>query len=887
MNAFYRHFRSAVRCLPLSTRMRGAKLASRVRRAMHISAKLGSEDHELDNGASSDSEELDALLAKYPYKTVLIPDVSDVQLQRLLSSQTPSELFSCVSMLGTPCPLEYAAQAVVSLWDLKKVSVSMNETFDTAAAFSSPGFNALVDQLHRECDSLSNSCLTAVLVSLKRLFEEPSVPVYHALLSEAASRCSSFNLQDLSRFIVSLNQSRNVNLAYQCLAVSRLQELLPSCSTEQELKCAAISLRRLRRLSSPSLIAAFCSKASEILTPASHVHTLLRCLPVICHEPQCSFCDSCMSKVLTYVDPLIASLDTKDLASLAHVVGEAQCNTSNTLKLIRERARQLYEQAPSVSAAHSLVMGPRLQQPERQQLESSLCKLLETGLSHRSVVDFADIVTWLPITSFDLLTTFWNLAADLSNPSLVLLIRRYTSCYQQTRFRSEPFESVVLEWSKEELENSWKLGTVALAAQFMLTFRPSELSPENVSRLASLPGRFQSWSLLELSLGLKAANRPSVLKRTALSPVLMDLKTEIHGEIRRRVEMAQNLAELTVLAVCNKVLWSSRGHHTQLKESIAARCAAVMDDASPRSLAAFCKALSKERLWLPDYLNRLVAHAVEKPEWLFPITLCHLPYVCFLSGLIPDKAEQLAKVVSSFVLRNFDDLPTLEVLEAAVALGFFQCLESDLIHRIFALPFMERLDRELTGFVGSEYSDRHVREVLAMLNRITCLDFPEEHVPWFHDQFYSTRALNTRRHFTTLQGDVQDNLTHVLGGSQFVQCHVFAPYSYHLQLCCELDASKAPVPLNSSSGEHRKVPHSQAPAVSRTAHKRIAVLVLGEKSFCENYPQITGYQQLKIRHLEILGYQLVLVPFYEWNSMKLAEPSAKQDYLRGKIFGIS
>ncbi|KAH7985417.1 hypothetical protein HPB49_026432 [Dermacentor silvarum] len=124
-----------------------------------------------------------------------------------------------------------------------------------------------------------------------------------------------------------------------------------------------------------------------------------------------------MSKVLTYVDPLIASLDTKDLASLAHVVGEAQCNASNTLKLIRERARQLRASTVCL-AAHSLVMGPRLQQPERQQLESSLCKLLEMELSHRSVVDFADIVTWLPITSFDLLTTFWNLAADLSNPSL-------------------------------------------------------------------------------------------------------------------------------------------------------------------------------------------------------------------------------------------------------------------------------------------------------------------------------------------------------------------------------------------------------------------------------------------------------------------------------------
>ncbi|XP_037517682.1 FAST kinase domain-containing protein 1, mitochondrial-like [Rhipicephalus sanguineus] len=884
MNAFYRHFMRALRCLPPSTRM------CSLRRAMHISAKLSCQDQDIDNGTSSDSEELDALLAKYPYKTVLIPDVSDAQLQRLLSSETPSELFSSVSELGTPCPLVYAAQAIVSLWDLKKLTRATNETFDAAAVLSSPGFDSLVDQLQCECGSLTNSCLTAVLVSLKRLLQEPSIPIYHTLLREAASRCSSFNLQDLSRFIVSLNQSRNVNLTYQCLSISRLQELLPSCSTEQDFKCAAISLRRLLHLSSPSLIATFCGKAFEILTPASHAHTLLRSLPVICNEPQGSFRDSCMSKVLTYVDPLIASLDVKDLSSLANVVSDTHCNASNTIKLIQERALQLFRQAPSVSLVHSLVMGPRLQQPERHQIESSLHQILKAGLSHRSVTDFADIVTWLPVSSFSLLSAFWNAAADLSNPSLMILIRRYLSCYHQTRFRSESFESVVLEWSKEELESSWKLAAVALAAQFLLTFRLSELSSENVCRLSSLSGRFRNWSLLELSLGLKAAERASFSKLrsvTTLSPALMDLKTDIHRVVSKRVETVEDLAELTVLSICSKVLWSSRGHNIQLKECIATRSAALMEGGSPRSLASFCKVLTAERLWLPDYLNRLVARAVEKPDWLFPITLCHLPYACFISGLVPDKAEQLAKVVSPFVLSNFDDLPTPEVLQTAVALGFFQCLGSDLIQRIFALPFMERLDRELTRSVGNERTDHHVRELLATLNRIACLDFPEEHVPWFHDQFYATRAVNARRHLTALQKDVQDNLEHVLGGSQFVQRHVFAPYGYLLQLSCELDAAKTPVPFSSSTREHHRLPESQAPAAFHRAHKRIAVLVLGEKSFCENYPQITGYQQLKIRHLEILGYQLVLVPFYEWNSMKLAESSAKQDYLHGKIFGIS
>lgn len=887
MNAFYRHFRKAIHCLPLSVGVRRKLLGVR---SVHVSSRLSTEDGDLERATSSDVEEFDVLLAKHPYKTVLLTDTTDDLLQQLLSSESPSELFSRVSELGTPCPLEYAAQAVVSLWDLKKLSDSVHKGFDTTSAVSSRDFQVLVDHLHQNSSLLSDSCLTAVLVSLKRLLLEPEILAYYALLNEAALRCSSFNLQDLSRFVVSLNQSRNVCLAYQCVALTRLQSLLPLCSTEEEIKFAAISLRHLLHLASPSLVMSFCSKASEILTPASHHRTLLRCIPVLCHDPQHDLHDSRLSKVLTYMNALIPSLDATDLVSLSDAIASAECNASSTLKLIQERARELYKQEPSAAVAHCLITGPAVQQQERLQLESSLGKLLESGLSYRSSVYFANVVTWLPVTDPDVLAAFWNLEADLSHPSLMLLIRRYLTCYQQTAFRSRSFELVAHEWSEEKLENSWNLRTVALAAQFLLLFRPTEMSCEKVQRLSEMMGQLSAWSLLDLSLGVRAAERlPRRLsRRYPPSPLLMGLKTDIHGEICRKVDAAQTLNELVALIVSNKVLWSLRGHHEHLKEAIAARCNVLVDEASPRSLAAFCRALSAERLWLPDCLNRLVARATDAPEWLFPVAMCQLPYVCFVSGHVPDRVDQLAKVVNACVLRHFDDLPTPVLLQTAVALGFFQCLGSELVHRIFALPFMERLDQELTGcFITGDQADRQVRELLATLNRIVCLDFPEERVPWFHEQYYAARTDHAPRHLTALQKDVRDHLADLLGGNRFIKSPFFAPYNYYLCLSCFLDASKRPVAVNGDTQEAHRTAHSHKAAMFPSDYKRIAVLVLDENNFCDNYPQPTGYQQLKMRHLEILGYQLALIPFYEWNSMRLAEPGAKQDYLHAKIFGVS
>ncbi|KAM7314429.1 FAST kinase domain-containing protein 1, mitochondrial [Ixodes scapularis] len=141
-----------------------------------------------------------------------------------------------------------------------------------------------------------------------------------------------------------------------------------------------------------------------------------------------------------------------------------------------------------------------------------------------------------------------------------------------------------------------------------------------------------------------------------------------------------------------------------------------------------------------------------------------------------------------------------------------------------------------------------------------------------------------------LHSEVLDCLVSVLQGRQFVHCHAFTPYNYYLHFECILDASRRPVAFVNEGK-----PLGDQPLISKdfvsyslpSGHQRVAVIVLWETNFCENFPQLTGYQLLKNRHLEILGYKLVLVPFFEWNSMKLSERKTKEEFLHAKIFGPS
>ncbi|KAG8230279.1 hypothetical protein J437_LFUL009452 [Ladona fulva] len=65
--------------------------------------------------------------------------------------------------------------------------------------------------------------------------------------------------------------------------------------------------------------------------------------------------------------------------------------------------------------------------------------------------------------------------------------------------------------------------------------------------------------------------------------------------------------------------------------------------------------------------------------------------------------------------------------------------------------------------------------------------------------------------------------------------------------------------------------------------------MLDRNSFCHRLgstkPHLRGLPLLHKRHLELLGYQVVLVPVFHWDSMQMASKEARYNFLKEKIFG--
>ncbi|KAM7175656.1 FAST kinase domain-containing protein 3, mitochondrial isoform 3-T4 [Macrochelys suwanniensis] len=117
-----------------------------------------------------------------------------------------------------------------------------------------------------------------------------------------------------------------------------------------------------------------------------------------------------------------------------------------------------------------------------------------------------------------------------------------------------------------------------------------------------------------------------------------------------------------------------------------------------------------------------------------------------------------------------------------------------------------------------------------------------------------------------LYNRVKTGLVDLLGTRMYFASHVLTPYCYTLDVEIKLDEEGFVLPAT----RYEEV------------HRRIALCIDGEKRFCSNNHSLLGKEAIKQRHLQLLGYEVVQIPFFEFetldNSRKIVE------YLHKKIF---
>ncbi|XP_066542633.1 FAST kinase domain-containing protein 1, mitochondrial isoform X2 [Hoplias malabaricus] len=239
-------------------------------------------------------------------------------------------------------------------------------------------------------------------------------------------------------------------------------------------------------------------------------------------------------------------------------------------------------------------------------------------------------------------------------------------------------------------------------------------------------------------------------------------------------------------------------------------------------------------------------------------------------------------------IRSFD--PHLLVL-MAYALAVANCFPEEVIREIFSVDFLAKLDAQLETLPDA--LNMRVRLRLMELNRAVCLECPEFQVPWFHERYCKQLQRKNNGSVSPVQQQIHKMLGEVLGGINCARVAVVTPYFYTVDFECVLDRHQHAVPYSELSQllitEDGKVKWESGSVRTESTElppgaQRIALDFLDSKSFCRNLQHIKGDILMRKRHLEILGYHVLHIPHFEWNSMELSTQDAWKEYLKRKLF---
>ncbi|KAM9387273.1 FAST kinase domain-containing protein 3, mitochondrial [Phaethornis superciliosus] len=227
----------------------------------------------------------------------------------------------------------------------------------------------------------------------------------------------------------------------------------------------------------------------------------------------------------------------------------------------------------------------------------------------------------------------------------------------------------------------------------------------------------------------------------------------------------------------------------------------------------------------------------------------------------PPSASSLFRKLETVLhsrLSHFQPHTLLNLLHSCVLI---QRYPVNFLPKIFSPYFLQQLQAQPPGL------DRTVASQLTQLFLTISLECPFYEGPKLLPK-YQVKKFLTRHNSLDIHllKRVKTGLLYLLKKRKYFAPEVLTPYFYTVDIEIKLDEEGFVLP----AAQYEEV------------HRRIALCIDGQNRFCINSHNLLGEEAIKRRHLQLLGYEVVQIPFYEierlQNCTKMAE------YLHKKIF---
>ncbi|KAF1411355.1 FAST kinase domain-containing protein 1, mitochondrial, partial [Spheniscus magellanicus] len=812
---------------------------------------------------------------------------SDLLLSQINSCTHEDEVFSLVGRNKARLSEKHVGIALNMLWQLQKKKPLLLRTNDYVRNHSQ--FLTLCILAENKVEHMEDEAIVDTLYSILRLNVEDHDSLAAALVTEAWKRLERqvlLSLPALSKFALCLYKQRR-HFSPVIGKVAHIVDM--KLNSIQDIRILSVLMISISDVISQSFRDRLLQKAGQLLEEKDEVHfnyakRILQFLQNVKlrYHPLLEKCNKIFLKSASRLDIHSISL----IFGLYEQLGFDNAEFRLVAKqLLSETIDDYYD--PETFAKLFFTLGPMAGSRVRERLLVTAVRMAEEFSSHQVLV---------------ILKTMQKMKCRNSHllKKMASILHKHLDSYHVLQLVKLAQYLVVLRCHNLELFAKLKM--------LLFGFLKSSVIPADTAAIIRVLAMLPSFQVEEIIINKAAAVLPQCrlhhLNCIATAVVKWNHYDQLHWQNSselcvkllqklndcgfQRLQKANNLNLLLEELTHVNGEWFAE----VLSEETMAMCQRLIDQITWANVLQLSFFLIKTNHRCPSLLDRIASVTVENIDKIHPFEIYFILFLFSAVNYDPPANEEFFESCIQHLISNLSCFETHHLVLLGHVLAVAGYFPPVLITRIFNVSFLSKLDAQLE--VLPDTLKQRVRSRLMKLNRAVCLECPEFHIPWFHEPYCQRVFRNSNSRINPLRQYVHRMLIEILGGSHYARISVLTPYYYEIDFECILDENKKPlsymaqnIPLDDVEGIHLRcdVKDEGRKALPPGA-QRIALEFLDSKAFSKDSRHLKGEPALKKRHLEMLGYRVVQIPHFEWNSMVLSTKGEQLEYLRKHLYGV-
>ncbi|NXI61207.1 FAKD1 protein, partial [Anseranas semipalmata] len=810
---------------------------------------------------------------------------SDLLLSQINSCTHEDEVFSLVGRNKARLSEKHVGIALNVLWQLQKKRPFPLRTSDYIRNHSQ--FLSLCILAENKVEHMENEAIVDTLYSILRLNVEGHDSLAEVLVAEAWKRLERqvlLSLPALSKFALCLYKQRR-HLSPLTGKIAHIVNL--KLDSIQDIRILSVLMISISDVISQSFRDRLLQKAEQLLREEDEVHfnyakriTQFLQNVKLTYHPLLEKCNKIFLKSASHLD----------LNNISIVFGlyEQLGFDSAEFRLV---AKQLLSESiddyhdPETFAKLFFILGPMAGSKVRERLLVTAAHMAE-GFSSHQVLVILKTMQKMKCRNSHLLNKMVSVLHKHLDSYHVLQLIKLTQYLVLLRCHDQELFSKLKMLLFGFLKSSIIPADTAAIIRVLAMLPSSQVEEIIINKATSILPQCRLHHLNYIATALVKWNHCDQLHWQSTSELSVRLLQKLNDCGFQRLQKARNLNLLL------EELTHANGDWLQevIMEETVATCQRLIDQITWANVLRLSFFLIKTNHRCSLLLDRIASVTVQNIDKIHPFEMYFILSLFSVLNYDPPPNEEFFESCIQHLTSNLSCFETHHLVLLGHVLAVAGYFPPALIKTIFNVSFLSKLDAQLE--VLPDTLKQRVRSRLMKLNRAVCLECPEFHIPWFHERYCHRVFCKGRSRINPLRQHVHRMLAEILGGSHYARMSVLTPYCYEIDFECILDKNKKPlsymaqnVLLSDLEGIHWRYDiKDEGRKALPPGAQRIALDFLDSKAFSKDSHHLKGELAVKKRHLEMLGYRVVQIPHFEWNSMVLSTKDEQLAYLRRHLY---